>query len=104
MITTTDTDLAKKFLPTLAAKKDIVSVNKIKSTAKVIAAAMLPERQALADLVAAIEYMVGSDEWKQFHQQAGQMNLVYRGPNVKQQFQAAKAIVDTYPQPEIEGA
>lgn len=103
MITPTDRALAARFLPALAGKKDIVSTKKLEATAKAIAAAMLPERAALADLVSTLENITTSDEWRAFWNAAKAQNIHYRGPIWKKEFDAAKAIVETYPLPEIEG-
>lgn len=96
MITKTDTDLAAKFMPNALPAK-------LESTARAISTAMLPERQALADLVSRLEQVQDDPTFKQVFEAAKGQGVFFRGKPWKEELDRAKAIVATYPTPEIEG-
>jgi hypothetical protein len=95
MITKTDTDLATRFMPNAAAPKQ-------EATAKAIANAMLPERQALSDLVMRIEAVQSDPTFKAVFEAAKGQGVFFRGKPWKEELERAQAIVATYPLPEIE--
>lgn len=96
MITTTDRTLATKLFPKAdAAKRD--------STARDISVAMLPERQALADLVSRLEQVAEDPTFRQVFESAKTQGVFFRGKPWKEELDRAKAIVATYPTPEVEG-
>lgn len=103
MITQTDLDLAARFLPDVAQKKDIISKNKIKGTAKVIGAAMEPERIALRNLVNRLKAMAQDQSFKDVWKAAAAQGVTYQGETWKTELEAAQAIVDTYPVPDPTG-
>lgn len=103
MITPTDKATAAKLLPSLANKTDETSIRKVEATAQVIAKAMLPEREALSDLVSRLEQVQAEPTFKAVFEAAKAQGVFFRGKPWKEEFDRAKAIVDTYPGPTIEG-
>lgn len=103
MITQTDTDLAKSFLPQFAGKKDIVSTRKVEATAKAIAQAMLPERAALIALTHRLQEVQKDPSFNAVFKAAADRNILFTGTNWKKELDAAQAIVDSYPVPNPSG-
>lgn len=96
MITTTDRALALKLFPKAdAAKRD--------ATAQDICIAMLPERQALTDLVSRLEQVAEDPTFRQVFEAAKTQGVFFRGKPWKEELDRAKAIVATYPTPDVEG-
>lgn len=125
-ITEIDLELARGFMPDVAAKKDAISLNKIKATAKTIATAMQPEREELARLrgnleagivepaapnalpalqalVGVLKRMEAHPDFKAVWKHASQAGLPYQGPTWKKELAAATAVLDQLPTPSPAG-
>jgi hypothetical protein len=95
MITETDKLLAAKFMPNAGDAR-------LEAGARDIAKAMLPERQALADLVSRLEQIGEDPSFRQVFESAKSQGVFFRGKPWKEELDRAKEIVNTYPVPEIQ--
>lgn len=128
MITEIDLELARKFVPDVAEKKDIGSINKVRGVAKTIAAAMQPEREELAklreavgvaiiggaapvpDALPALQALVAvllriqtHPDFKAVWKHAAQSGLPYQAPTWKKELADAQAVIDQLPTPSPAG-
>lgn len=96
-----DHSLAVKILPKRAGEKEEVYNGRLVDAIHAISAAMLPERQALADLVSRLEQVQEEPSFKAVFEAAKAQGVFFRGKPWKEELERAQAIVETYPSPEI---
>lgn len=103
MITPTDKQLAHKLTPKRVGEKDEAHNNRLRDATESISLAMLPERQALADLVSRLEQVQAEPTFKAVFEVAKEQGVLFRGKPWKEELERAQEIVSAYPVPEVEG-